>query len=334
MTAKKTPGGRSDERGVSDAAVVRPELPSNYSEILGDIKRKISQTRIRAVVSANSELMMLYWEIGRTIREQLEAEKWGTKVIARLSHDLRGAHPEMKGFSTRNLRYMTAFAEAFADRAVVQQAVAQLPWGNVIRLLERVKDPEVRLWYAREIIAEGWSRAILDLQIEAQAHLRKGKALTNFDSALAPDDSELAQQTFKDPYLFDFLGTADLRRERDIEQGLVDHIQNFLVELGSGFAFVGRQVPLEIGDQTFFLDLLFYHLKLRCFVVIELKAVPFEPELLCREKNKVVVEYALRDVAKPIGVAEWRTRIVESLPDDLQGSLPTVEELEAELQDT
>lgn len=228
----------------------------------------------------------------------------------------------------------------------------------MLRLLDRVKDPNARLWYVRMALAEGWSRSVLDIQISGRAHIRTGRTQTNFDTTLPPEDSDLAQQAFKDPYLFDFLGTADLRREREVEQALVDHVQKFLLELGSGFAFVGRQVSLEVGGQSFVLDLLFYHLKLRCFVAIELKAVPFVPEvlgktnfylsavddlmrhpddkptiglLLCRQKNRVVVEYALRDVGKPIGVAEWETQIVESLPDELRGSLPTVEELEAEL---
>ena len=358
--AKKPKRSPQDDEARFPSPPARAQMPGDYADVLADIKQRISQRRIRAVAAANAELVMLYWEIGGVIQQKVEGGKWGTKVIERLSHDLRELHPQMRGLSTRNLRYMVAFAQAFADRAIVQQAAAQLPWGHVMRLLDRVKDPQARLWYARQVLAEGWSRAVLDLQIDGQAHLRSGQALTNFDTALPPEDSDLAQQAFKDPYLFDFLGTADLRREREVEQALVDHIQKFLLELGSGFAFVGRQVSLEIGDQTFTLDLLFYHLKLRCFVVIELKAVPFEAEfvgkinlylsavddlmrhpddkptiglLLCREKNRVVVEYALRDVNKPIGVAEWETQIVESLPDDLKGSLPTVEELEAELQD-
>ncbi|MCK5806601.1 MAG: DUF1016 family protein, partial [Lentisphaeria bacterium] len=216
------------------------------------------------------------------------------------------------------------------------------------------------LWYARQTVENGWSRNILALQIENRLHERQGMAVSNFSKSLPPGDSDMASQVFKDPYLFDFLGTADPRREREVEQALVDHIQRFLLELGSGFAFVGRQVQLEVGDQDFVLDLLFYHLKLRSYVVIELKAVPFAPAfvgqlnlylsavddllrhpddkptiglLLCREKNRVVVEYALRDLNKPIGVAEWETSIVEKLPDDLKGSLPTVEEIEAELSD-
>jgi len=260
--------------------------------------------------------------------------------------------------SARNLLFMRSFAEACPDAEKVKQLVSQLPWGHVIRLLQRVKEPEVREWYIRESIEHGWSRSILELQIDGRAHERHGKALTNFKATLPPADSDMAAQVFKDPYLFDFLGTADPRREREVEQALVDHIQRFLLELGSGFAFVGRQVQLAFASRDYFLDLLFYHLKLRCYVVIELKAVPFDPAfigqinvylsavddllrhpgdkptiglLLCRSKDKIVVEYALRDLKKPIGVAGWETKIVEKLPENLKGSLPTVEEIEAEL---
>jgi predicted nuclease of restriction endonuclease-like (RecB) superfamily len=242
----------------------------------------------------------------------------------------------------------------------VKQLVSQLPWGHVVRLLQRIKDQGVRHWYVKKAIEIGWSRNILELQIDGQAHKRQGKAVTNFKATLPPADSDLAEEVFKDPYLFDFLGTADPRREREVEQALVDHIQHFLVELGNGFAFVGRQVHLEFSSRDFYLDLLFYHLKLRCYVVVELKAVPFDPAfmgqmnvylsavddllrhrddqpsiglLLCRSKDRVVVEYALRDLSKPIGVAGWETKLVGKLPKELKGSLPTVEEIEAEFAD-
>jgi predicted nuclease of restriction endonuclease-like (RecB) superfamily len=232
------------------------------------------------------------------------------------------------------------------------------PWYHQIALLEKCRTPEERLWYARQSAQQSWSHSILSLQIESRAHERQGKAITNFSDTLLPAESDLAAQVFKDPYLFDFLGTADPRGEREIEQALVDHIQRFLLELGTGFAFVGRQVPLEVGDQDFQSDLLFYHLKLRCYIVVELKAVPFDPAfvgqlnlylsaaddllrhpdeqptiglLLCREKSKLVVEYALRHLKRPIGVAGWETELVEKLPKALKGSLPTVEEIEAEL---
>lgn len=240
----------------------------------------------------------------------------------------------------------------------MQRVIAQLPWRQNIALLERLDDERTRLWYAEQALKHGWSQPVLCLQIDSRAHERQGQALTNFKATLPPRDSDMAVQVFKDPYLFDFLGTADPRREREVEKALVDHVQHFLLELGSGFAFVGRQVHLELAGHDYYLDLLFYHLKLRCYVVIELKAVPFDPAfigrinvylsavddllrhpddkptlglLLCRAKDRIVVEYALRDLKKPIGVAGWETKIVEKLPEDLRGSLPTVQELEAEL---
>jgi predicted nuclease of restriction endonuclease-like (RecB) superfamily len=336
----------------------RVELPRDYAETLGDIKQRIQHERLRVVMAANSAMVLLYWDVGRIILERQHREGWGAKVIDRLSIDLRDAYPEMQGLSPRNLKYMRAFAAAWSDPKLVQRVVARLPWRHNIALLERLDDAKTRLWYAEQALHHGWSQPILCLQIDHRAHQRHGKALTNFKATLPPADSDMANQVFKDPYLFDFIGTADPRREREVEQSLVDHIQRFLLELGSGFAFVGRQVHLEVSSHDYYVDLLFYHLKLRCYVVIELKAVPFEPAfigqinlylsavddllrhvddkptiglLLCRSKDKIVVEYALRDLNKPIGVAEWATRIVETLPEDLRGSLPTVEEIEAEL---
>jgi predicted nuclease of restriction endonuclease-like (RecB) superfamily len=303
-------------------------------------------------------MVLLYWDIGRTILERQQRSGWGAKIIDRLAGDLRNAYPEMKGFSPRNLKYMRAFSAAWPDRAIVQEPLAQLTWYHNISLLEKVTIETERLWYAREAIRHGWSQATLVRQIACRAHQRHGKAISNFKSTLAPVESDMAAHVFKDPYLFDFLGTADPRHEREVEQALVDHIQRFLLELGTGFAFVGRQVLLEIGSQDFYLDLLFYHLKLRRYVVIELKAVPFAPEfagqmnfylsaaddllrhpddkptvglLLCRSKNKVLVEYALRQLKSPVGVAEWETSIVDALPRELQASLPTIDEIEAEL---
>jgi predicted nuclease of restriction endonuclease-like (RecB) superfamily len=333
-------------------------MPAGYMTMLAEIKQRIQTERLRAVISANAAMVLMYWDIGRMILQRQAHEGWGARVIDRLSLDLQAAYPEMDGLSSRNLLFMRAFAAAYPEPAIVKQLVSLLPWGHVVRLIQRVKDADTRLWYARSSIEQGWSRSVLELQIDAQAHARRGKAISNFPATLPPVDSDLAAQVFKDPYLFDFLGTADPRREREVEQALVDHIQRFLLELGTGFAFVGRQVPLEVGDQEFKLDLLFYHLKLRCYVVAELKAVPFRPDfvgqlnlylsavddllrhpddkptiglLLCRSKNKLVVEYALRGLQKPIGVADWETQLVETLPDELRGSLPTVEELEAEL---
>ena len=350
--------GKTREGAFFPVSPPRAGLPRDYAETLSAIKQRIQQERLRVVLTANSAMVLLYWDIGRMILDRQQREGWGARVIDRLAADLREGYPDMKGFSARNLLFMRSFAEACPDAEKVKQLVSQLPWGHVIRLLQRVKEPEVREWYIRKSIEHGWSRSILELQIDGRAQKRHGSALTNFKATLPPADSDMAAQVFKDPYLFDFLGTADPRREREVEQALVDHIQRFLLELGSGFAFVGRQVHLEFTSRDYYLDLLFYHLELRCYVVIELKAVPFDPAfigqinvylsavddllrhpddkptiglLLCRSKDKIVVEYALRDLKKPIGVAGWETKLVEKLPENLKGSLPTVEEIEAEL---
>ncbi|MBM4254352.1 MAG: DUF1016 domain-containing protein [Deltaproteobacteria bacterium] len=350
--------GRQRAEALFPVAPPRVGLPDDYGVVLEEIRRRIQQERLRVVMAANSAMVLLYWDIGQMILQRQGDAGWGAKVIDRLAQDLRDAFPDTKGFSPRNLKYMRAFAAAWPDRAIVQQLAAQLPWFHNCVLLDRVSDRAERDWYVRQSIRHGWSRNILSLQIGAQAFQRVSRAITNFSETLPPTDSDMASQIFKDPYLFDFLGTADPRREHEVEQALVDHIQRFLLELGTGFAFVGRQVLLEVGDQDFHVDLLFYHLKLRSYVVIELKAVPFEPAfvgqlnlylsavddllrhpddkptiglLLCRSKNKVVVEYALRHLKRPIGVAQWETSIVKSLPKELEGILPTVEEIEADL---
>jgi predicted nuclease of restriction endonuclease-like (RecB) superfamily len=333
-------------------------LPRGYAEALRAIKRRIQHERVQAVLTANSAMVLLYWDLGQMILERQERAGWGARVIDRLAADLSAAYPDMRGLSPRNLKYMRAFAAAWPDRAIVQEPLAQIAWYHNIALLEKLPGTAERLWYARAALAHGWSHDILVLQIQGRARERQGKAVNNFAAALPPPESDMAAQIFKDPYLFDFLGTADPRREREVEQALIDHVQRFLLELGAGFAFVGRQVLLEVGDQDFHVDLLFYHLKLRCYVVIELKATAFDPAfigqlnlylsaaddllrhpddkptiglLLCRSKNKIVVEYALRHLKRPIGVAEWETELVAKLPKDLEGSLPTVKDLEAEL---
>ncbi|MBI5499607.1 MAG: DUF1016 domain-containing protein [Deltaproteobacteria bacterium] len=350
--------GRRGEDARFPAAPARAALPGDYADALDAIKRRIREERLRVVLAANGAMVLLYWDLGRMILDRQDRAGWGAKVIDRLAADLREAFPGMKGFSARNLKYMRAFAAAWPARTIVQEALARIPWYHHIALLEKLGNPAERLWYARQAAQHGWSHNILALQIDGRTHERQGKAITNFRDTLPPASSDLAVQVFKDPYLFDFLGTADPRRERELEQALVAHIQRFLLELGTGFAFVGRQVPLEVGDQDFQIDLLFYHLRLRCYVVVELKAVPFDPAfvgqlnlylsaaddllrhpddqptiglLLCRAKNKVVVEYALRHLRRPIGVAGWETKLVEKLPNVLKGSLPSVEEIEAEL---
>lgn len=334
-------------------------LPANYAELLRELKTRVRSAQIKAATAVNQKLIALYLHIGRRLAEQDEASGWGEKVVERLANDLRGAFPNMSGFSRSNLFHMRQVYLAWAGMDdTVQQLVGQIPWGHHLVLLTKVKEPSARAFYLQQTVAYGWSRAVLTMQIESKLHARQGKALTNFRRTLPSPDADLAQQTLKDPYVFDFLTLGPLARERDLEQALVDHVQRFLLELGVGFAFVGRQVHIEVGGEDFYLDLLFYHLKLRCFVVIDLKAVPFKPEfagkmnfylsavdaemrhphdgpsiglLLCKGKERLVVEYALRDMKKPIGVAEWETRLVEALPKELEGSLPSVEELTAEL---
>lgn len=355
---KRKSRGRSREEASFPAPAGRTEMPAEYAAVLDELKKRIQSERLRVTLAANSAMVLLYWDIGKVILDRQERQGWGTKVIDRLSHDLKTAFPDMRGLSPRNLKYMRAFAAAWSDRQIVQEVLAQITWYHNITLLEKVTDPQIRLWYTKKVREEGWSRNVLVMQIESGLHDRQGKAITNFPATLPPADSDLATQVFKDPYLFDFLGTADPQKEREVEHALVDHIQHFLMELGAGFAFVGRQVLLEVGSRDFYLDLLFYHLRLRRFVVVELKAVPFDPGfvgqmnlylsavddllrhpddeptiglLLCKGKNRLVVEYALRGFQKPIGVAAWETQLVESLPEELKGSLPTIEEIEAEL---
>ena len=364
VVIKTNPLSERKQRGRVDRSAMFPvpppvgDVPVDYAAWLADLKARIHRERLRVVLASNAVMVLLYWDIGRSILDKQADQGWGSRVIDRLAADLRDAFPEMKGFSPRNLKYMRAFAAAWPDRKIVQASLAQLPWYHHIALLEKLDSPEPRLWYAAKTLEQGWSRNILAVQIDTQAHRRHGKAQTNFPATLPQPDSDMAVQVFKDPYLFDFLGTDAPRRETELEQGLVVHIQKFLLELGQGFAFVGRQVHLEIGGDDFYLDLLFYHLKLRRYVVIELKARKFQPgdgaqlgmymtavdRLLChsddkptlglllvREKNRVMVEYALGGNTKPISVAEWDTRLTHALPEELQASLPTIEQIEAEL---
>lgn len=333
-------------------------LPDWYPELLDAVTDRVRTGRQRALAAANQQLVGTYWAVGVEILARQQAEGWGARVIDRLSADLRERFPDASGFSPRNLKYMRALAAAWPEEAIVQAPLAQLPWYHHVALIEKLDSADLRLWYARAAIEQGWSRDVLVHHIEGHFHERAGRAITNFTRTIPPPDSDLAQQSTRDPYLFDFVGTAGIRRERDLERALIDHVEKFLLELGQGFAFVGKQLHLEIGDTDFYTDLLFYHLKLRCFVVIELKVGDFDPGylgqlgtymaavdellrhaddkpsiglLLCKTKNDVVAEYALRGYAAPIGVAEWKTAITESLPAELESSLPTVEELEAEL---
>jgi predicted nuclease of restriction endonuclease-like (RecB) superfamily len=343
---------------MSDKPVSLTTLPDGYADWLAELKNRIHSAQQRATLAVNRHLVLLYWQIGRDILTRQAEQGWGAKVIERLAHDLRTTFPEMKGFSRANLMYMRAFAEAWPEEQIVQQAVGQLPWGHNLVLLTRLKQPEQRLVYARAAIEHGWSRNVLNIHIETRLLERTGKAVTNFSERLPAPGSDLARESLKDPYLFDFLGVGKEADEREIESALVRHITQFLLELGAGFAFVGRQVHLEVGGDDFFIDLLFYHLKLRCYVVIELKADKFKPEhlgqlgfyltaldrqvkaeqdnpsiglLLCKSKNKVVAEYALGDKTQPMGIAEYK--LLESLPEPLQTNLPSIEQIENELKD-
>jgi len=368
------------------------DLPENYPALLKELKARIRQAQIKAALSVNRELIKLYWETGRSIVLRQSVAGWGSAVIERLASDLQKVFPDLKGFSPRNIWRMRSFYLAYSrDSAILTQPAselhrgsspgfaggkttelklvrqevdgqnlpqfaAEIPWFHNVILIEKLKDPIQRWWYGRQTIEQGWSRAVLVHQIESGLYQRQGKAITNFRRTLPPLQSDLAEQVLKDPYNFDFL-TIDARaREKELERNLMNHLQRFLVELGVGFAFAGKQVPMEIGGEVFYLDLLFYHLRLRCFVVIELKARPFKPEfagkmnfylsavddllrhpddqpsigiIICQSKNKIIAEYALRDLSKPIGVSEYK--LTRSLPREFKSSLPRIEDLEKEL---
>jgi predicted nuclease of restriction endonuclease-like (RecB) superfamily len=331
-------------------------LPADYADWLNSLKQRIQGARQRALLAVNDAQIRLYHDIGREILERQSQQGWGAKVIDHLSADLRAAFPEMRGFSSRNLKYMKVFAQECPELQIGQQSAAQLPWFHIITLITKLSDPALRDWYAREALAQSWPRETLTIQIKNQLHLRQGAAVTNFERRLAPPQAGLAAQILKDPYHFDFLGLGDEAHERDIENALIRHVTRFLLELGAGFAFVGRQFRLEVAGDEFFIDLLFYHTRLKCYVVVELKAHSFKPEhagqlnfylsavdaqiktpddkptiglLLCRTQNRLVAEYALSGIDKPIGVAEYQ--LVRALPEPLDTSLPSIDEIEAEL---
>ena len=343
------------DKRTPDALAVEPD---GYREWLADVKARVQAAQQRAALAVNHELFGVYWRLGRDILDRQDREGWGAKIVDRLARDLKTEFPEVKGFSPRNLKYMRRFAEAWPDPQIVQQLLHKVPWFHLCTLLDKVKDPAERDWYMRAVLQYGWSRNVLVMQIETGAYQRQGKALTNFESQLPKPQSDLAREALKDPYRFDFLCLGSEALEREIERALVQHVTQFLLELGAGFAFVGRQVLLNVGGEEFFVDLLFYHLKLRCYVVIELKATDFKPEhtgqlgfyltavdeqvkapddaptiglLLCKSKNKVVAEYALRNTISPMGVAEYQ--LVAALPKDLEANLPSVEQIERELGD-
>lgn len=353
-------------------------LPPDYAGLLSDIKQRVRHAQTRAVLAVNAELIRLYWEIGAMIDRRQQQEGWGSGVIPRLARDLHNELPEEKGFSERNIKRMLAFYREYPHLEFAPQAVAQIesgakvpqpaalfpadliqsvPWGHHAELIAKVKDLVTRRWYMQASLANGWSRNILVMQIESAAHNRQGMAATNFARRLPPPDSDLAQQALKDPYIFDFLTLESDFHERELETGLIAHLEKFLLELGRGFAFVGRQFHFDIGEKDFYIDLLFYHLKLRRYVVIDLKRGDFKPEyagkmnfycsvvddklrhetdnptiglILCQKPNSIIAEYTLRGVDKPIGVSGYE--LTRALPDSLQSSLPTIEQIEQELE--
>jgi len=348
----------------SKSSLIPAASIKDYARTLLDLKTKIQEAQIKATLSANREMIKLYWHIGKTVAEKQENKGWGSSVIERLAKDLQSAFPGLGGFSRANIFRMQAFYTAYGK---VAQAARQsealpffnIPWFHNVVIMQKLKNNKERLWYAQKAIEHGWSRTILEMQIESSLYQRKGKAITNFSKTLPTPQSDMAQQSLKDPYLFDFLTLRDEYVERELELGLIDHVQAFLLELGQGFAFVGRQKHIEVGETDFYIDLLFYHIKLRCYIVVELKNTAFKPEyagqlnfylsavddllreaddkptiglLLCKTKDNVVAEYALRAINKPIGVASYKTKLVESLPKNLKGSLPTIEEIESELE--
>ncbi len=338
-----------------------------YDSTLTELKRQIRESQVKAIAAANKELVLLYWNIGKTIVEKQEKSGWGTKIIEKLAKDIQNAFPGIEGFSRTNIFRMRAFYAAYHNNPPAggqfqdspSETILSIPWRHNSVLVEKLKKHEERMWYAQKTIEHGWSRSVLEIMIGNSLHSRQGKAITNFKAVMPSPQSDLAQQATKDPYLFDFIALSDEVLERDIENQLTEHIQKFLLELGQGFAFVGRQYPIKAGKKDLYIDLLFYHLHLRCYIIVELKAKEFDSKdagqmsvylsavddllrhegdnpsigmILCRTKDNVFVEYALRNFNRPIGVAEYETNLVEKLPKELKASLPTVKEIEAELE--
>lgn len=343
--------------------------PDDYNNWLATVKAKIRQVQLKAAVAVNRELLLFYWELGADIVEKQKNSNWGDGFLKTLSKDLMSEFPEMKGFSLTNLKLIRQWYRFYSTSILIgQQPVDQIdssqisqifniPWGHNTAIISKCKNLDEALFYVNSTVTHNWSRNVLVHQVESNLYQREGKAISNFSKTLPNPQSDLAQQLIKDPYVFDFLTLSNDYNERELELGLIEQITKFLLELGSGFAYLGRQVPLKIGEREFYLDLLFYHVRLHCYVVVELKTSDFEPEyagklnfylkavdeliksdkdeatiglLLCKSRDKLVAEYALSDVHKPIGISEYQ--LTQSLPDNLRGSLPTIEELEEELE--
>ncbi len=329
-------------------------LDKDFNSFVKELKQKILLSQQQAIKAVNYELVLLYWDIGNSIIQNQKQQGWGAKIVENLSSELKKSFPNMSGFSSRNLKYMRQFADTYQDKTFVQEVLAQLSWYNNLTIMQKIKDESIRNWYIYKNIENGWSQSVLIHQIESNLYERtNNKKLTNFDNTLETSHSEMVQEVLKDPYIFDFLELSEKAKEKDIEAQLVKHITEFLLELGVGFAFVGKQYKIEVANKDYFIDLLFYHLKLRCYFVIELKSVAFKPEfagklnfylsavddilktendnptiglILCKEKNKIEAEYALRDINKPIGISEYQ--ITKSLPNELKSKLPTIEDIE------
>ena len=328
-----------------------------YKEIFENIKQEVLKSQYRAMQVVNKELIFMYWHIGKII---VENSKWGNKFIDSLSIDLKLEFPEVNGFSVRNLKYMKKMAEEYPDMEFVQQVVAQIPWGHNIILIDKVKNIEERKWYIKQSIINGWSRSLLTMQIESKLYERQviAEKVTNFPTTLPDIQSDLAVQTIKDPYLFDFISLKGKVKELEIEKAIIDRIKDVLIELGKGFAFVGEQYKITVSEKDYFIDLLFYHLKLKCYVVVELKAREFEPTdagqlnfylsaidelvkeetdnatiglLLCKNKDNFTAEYALRNINSPIGVSEYK--LLDDIPEYLQSQLPKAEDIELHIKE-
>ncbi len=329
---------------------------NEYIDIINSVKAEIKSAQYKAALSVNHELIMLYYNIGKIINEH---KAWGNKFIDNLAADIKLEFPNVKGYSVRNLKYMAKFAETYPDEQFVQQVVAQIPWGQNIVLLDKVNDDTIRRWYVEKTLENGWTRNVLVHQIESDLYTRQAlaKKVSNFENRLPSPQSEIAAQTMKDPYVFDFIPFREDMVERDIENALVKDVTKLLLELGTGFAFLGNQYHINVGGDDFYIDLLFYNLNLRAYVVIELKTGDFKPEyagqlnfylsavdgilkkeqdnpsiglLLCKNKNDLVAEYALKDMSKPIGVSEYK--ITSDLPDSLINQLPSVEDIQKRIK--
>ncbi len=370
------------------------QLDNDYKNWINELKLKVRSAQIKAAIAVNQELILFYWDLGNMLSDKIKTSNWGDKVLEKVSIDLKSEFPEMKGFSVSNLKTCKLFYEYFQmspqlenaikmltntigsqpvnlrdteqnisssqvvnqNQLLIKKLVAQIPWGHIKVLITKIKKIEEGIFYIQKTKENHWSRDVLSLQIKSGLFQRQGTAITNFSDTLPEPFSDLAQQTLKDPYVFDFLQLSESYKEKDLENQLVNHIKKFLLELGKGFAFVGQQHHLEIANKDYYIDLLFYHIKLKCYVVIELKNAAFLPEyagklnfylsavdsllkekddkptigiLLCREKNNLEAEFALRDINKPIGISEFE--LTNILPENLKSSLPTIEELEQNL---